>query len=49
MRKFIKKEKETVYMRVFGSLCQYNASFCMCILISDYSFLRFLVYQWGGF
>ena len=39
LRKFIKKEKETVYMRVFGSLCQYNASFCMCILISDYSFL----------
>ena len=43
LRKFIKKEKETIYMRVFGSLCQYNDSFCMCILISDYSFLRFVL------
>ena len=43
LRKFIKKEKETVYMRVFGSLCQYTSSFCMCILISDYNFLRSLV------
>ena len=40
LRKFIKKENDRVYMRVFGSLCQYNPSFSMCILLSDYKFLR---------
>ena len=40
LRKFIKKENETTYMRVFGSLCQFNPSFSMCILISSFKFLR---------
>ena len=40
LRRFIKKEKDTVYMRVFGSLCQFNPSFSMCILLSNYSFLH---------
>jgi hypothetical protein len=40
LRKFIKKEGDTVYMRVFGSLCQYNPAFSMCILISNYRFLH---------
>lgn len=39
LRKFIKKETETVYLKVFGSLCQYNPEFSMCILLSDFKFL----------
>ena len=40
LRKFIQKENDTVYMRVFGSLCQYNPDFTMCILISNFSYLK---------
>ena len=40
LRKFIQKENDTIYMRVFGSLCQYNQDFSMCILISNFSFLK---------
>ena len=39
LRKFIQKESESMYLRVFGSLCQYNSEFSMCILLSDYKFL----------
>ena len=39
LRKFIQRESETVYIKVFGSLCQYNPDFSMCILLSDYKFL----------
>ena len=39
LRKFIQRESESVYLKVFGSLCQYNPEFSMCILISDYKFL----------
>ena len=40
LRKFIQKENDTVYMRVFGSLCQYNPDFSMCILISSFTHLK---------
>ena len=40
LRKFIQKEVDTLYMRVFGSLCQYSADFSMCILLSDFAFLK---------
>ena len=39
LRKFIQKESESVYLKVFGSLCQYNPEFSICILLSDYQFL----------
>ena len=39
LRKFLQRESETVYIKVFGSLCQYNPDFSMCILLSDYKFL----------
>ena len=40
LRKFILKENETVYLRVFGSLCHYNPEFSMCILLTDFRFLN---------
>ena len=40
LRKFIVKENETVYLKVFGSLCHYNPEFTMCILLSDFKFLK---------
>ena len=40
LRKFIQKESESIYLRVFGSLCQYNTEFSMCILLSDFKFLK---------
>jgi len=40
VRKFFKKEQETVYIKCFGSLCHYNSKFKLRILVPSFTNIK---------